>query len=209
MTGDQAGEAAGAGSGSAGRLLDAADRLMHARGYHDVGVAELCRDAEVRPGSFYYYFESKEALAAAMLDRAWLRAEQRFFAPAFGDESLDLFEAIERYSSLLEENLGAILARAGVVAGCRFGNFATEIGRQLPLVHSATVAALDGMTRWFSEAIERAQRRGELDGAASSETLARSLLAQMEGLMVMAKATGDPSVLRELTPAARRLLTAR
>lgn len=209
MTGEELAEPAGAAGSSAERLLDAADRLMHARGYHDVGVAELCRAAKVRTGSFYYYFESKEALAAAMLERAWSRAEQRFFVPAFGDETLDLFEAIERYSSLLEANLAAIVEHSGVVAGCRFGNFAIEIAQQLPLVHAATAAALDAMARWFSEAIERGQARGELDASASSETLARSLLAQMEGLMVIAKATGDPTVLRDLAPAARRLLAPR
>ncbi|MEM8925954.1 MAG: helix-turn-helix domain-containing protein [Actinomycetota bacterium] len=36
------------------RLLDAADRLMYERGYEAVGVAELCRVAEVKKGSFYF-----------------------------------------------------------------------------------------------------------------------------------------------------------
>lgn len=193
--------------GSAQRLIDAADSLMYSRGYHDVGVAELCREAGVRPGSFYYYFESKEALAAAMLDRAWIRTDERVFAAAFDDESLGVFEAIDRYTELLEANLRSLRDSTGVLVGCRFGNFATESAQHLPLVRSATQTALEAMTDRFARLVERAQREGQVGGDADPDSTAISLLAQMEGLMVIAKATGDPSVIRRLTPAAHRLLT--
>ena len=53
--------------GTRERLLDAADRLMWARGYEAVGVAELCAEAGAPRGSFYHWWPSKQALAAAML----------------------------------------------------------------------------------------------------------------------------------------------
>jgi AcrR family transcriptional regulator len=33
-----------------------------------LGVAEICKAARVPKGSFYYHFESKEALALAVID---------------------------------------------------------------------------------------------------------------------------------------------
>ena len=39
------------------RLLDAADVLMHERGYEAVGVAELCNAADAKKGSFYFFFD--------------------------------------------------------------------------------------------------------------------------------------------------------
>ncbi|MGI9612455.1 MAG: TetR/AcrR family transcriptional regulator [Acidimicrobiales bacterium] len=192
--------------GSAERLIDAADTLMYARGYHDVGVAELCGEAGVRPGSFYYYFDSKEALAAAMLDRAWTRTDERIFAAAFDDDGLDVFEAIDRYSELLEANLRSLQDSTGVLVGCRFGNFATESAQHLPLVRAATQAAMEAMTGRFAQLVERGQRHGRIGADAEPDSMATSLLAQMEGLMVIAKATGDPTVIRRLTPAAHRLL---
>lgn len=183
---------------------------MYLRGYHDVGVAELCSEADVRPGSFYYYFPSKEALAAAMLERAWARTDERIFAPAFDDPDLDVFEAIDRYSELLETHLRALQDRSGVLVGCRFGNFATEAAPHLPLVQQATNAGLTAMIARFAQLIERARSAG---GAAAVdddvEALATALVAQMEGLMVIAKATGDPAVIRRLTTVARRLIPER
>jgi TetR/AcrR family transcriptional repressor of nem operon len=204
---ESGGRNSGISVGSAERLLDAADTLMYARGYHDVGVAELCREAGVRPGSFYYYFASKEALAAAMLDRSWARTDERIFAPAFDDETLDVFEAISRYSELLEGNLRTVQARSGVLVGCRFGNFATESAQHLPLIQHATRTALEAMTVRFAQLIGRGQRHGQVNSNLDPEFLATSLLAQMEGLMVIAKATNDTTVIRLLTPAARSLLT--
>lgn len=182
---------------------------MHARGYHDVGVAELCREAGVRPGSFYYYFTSKEALAAAMLERAWTRTDQRIFAPAFDDPGLDVVDAIARYAELLEANLRALEDRTGVVVGCRFGNFATETAQHLPLVRDATRAAFENLTHRFERLIERGQRSGQVEPDLDPAATAISLVGLMEGFMVIAKATADPSVIRRLADEAPRLLPSR
>lgn len=194
------------GRESGERLLDAADTLMYARGYHDVGVAELCREAGVRPGSFYYYFPSKEALAAAMLDRSWNRTEMRIFSPAFDDQDLDALEAIERYAELLEANLRSLKDRTGITVGCRFGNFATEAAQHLPLVRDATRRAFEGMTDRFERLVRQGQHDGHIRPDIDPRSAATSLLAVMEGFMVIAKATDNPAVVRRLPEEARRIL---
>lgn len=191
---------------AAERLLDAADRLMHARGYHDVGVAELCREADVRPGSFYYHFDSKESLAVAMLERAWERTRTTIFADAFTDEAPDPVAAVARYAAALEQHLIRVRDTAGIVVGCRFGNFATETAPHQDRVGQVTRAVLDAIAEQFTTAIERGQRNGHVDPGLDPALTGRLLLAQMEGLMVLAKANRDPSMIRLLEPAARRLL---
>jgi TetR/AcrR family transcriptional repressor of nem operon len=52
------------------RILDAASRLVRERGFDGIGVAELMKEAGLTHGAFYAHFESKEAMAAAALDRA-------------------------------------------------------------------------------------------------------------------------------------------
>jgi TetR/AcrR family transcriptional regulator, transcriptional repressor for nem operon len=194
------------GRDSAERLLDAADTLMYDRGYHDVGVAELCREAGVRPGSFYYYFPSKEALAAAMLERSWIRTEQRIFSPAFDDHDLDVLEAIERYAELLEGNLRTLKNQSGVTVGCRFGNFATETAQHLPLVRDVTRTVFENMTTWFERLVARGQHHGRIEPDIDPKSAAMSLLALMEGFRVIAKATDDPATIRRLAEEARRVL---
>ncbi|MBW8705889.1 HTH-type transcriptional repressor NemR [Streptomyces sp. MBT84] len=53
------------------RILTAAQSLIEQRGYSALGVAEICKAAGVPKGSFYYFFDSKEELALAVLDEHW------------------------------------------------------------------------------------------------------------------------------------------
>ncbi|NNF95750.1 MAG: TetR/AcrR family transcriptional regulator, partial [Halobacteria archaeon] len=47
------------------RIVDSAKQLMHASSYADVGVAAICEKAEVKKGSFYHFFPSKQELTLA------------------------------------------------------------------------------------------------------------------------------------------------
>jgi len=46
------------------RILLAARELIHARSYAEVGVAAICDQAQVKKGSFYHFFPSKQALTS-------------------------------------------------------------------------------------------------------------------------------------------------
>lgn len=48
-------------------LLDAARRIVLAKGYAAVGINEVLADAGVPKGSFYHYFGSKDAFGEAMM----------------------------------------------------------------------------------------------------------------------------------------------
>jgi AcrR family transcriptional regulator len=53
----------------AAAILDAAERLLGERGLGELTVADVLVEAGVSRGSFYFYFESKEAVVAALLER--------------------------------------------------------------------------------------------------------------------------------------------
>lgn len=44
------------------RLLESAERLFGERGYYNVGISDITREAGVALGTFYQYFEGKEAI---------------------------------------------------------------------------------------------------------------------------------------------------
>jgi AcrR family transcriptional regulator len=48
-------------------LLDAAAREFGARGYHETGISDITREAGVALGSFYTWFDSKEAIFRALV----------------------------------------------------------------------------------------------------------------------------------------------
>ncbi len=53
------------------RILDAAEECFARYGYDAVGVAEICRCADVTKGAFYHHFASKQAVFVELLDK-WL-----------------------------------------------------------------------------------------------------------------------------------------
>jgi len=59
----------GGASATRDTILDAAERLFAARGFDAATVKELGAEAGVNPALIYYYFENKQGLHHAVLDR--------------------------------------------------------------------------------------------------------------------------------------------
>ncbi len=67
------------------QLLDAASRLFAANGYAETRVVDICREAGVAKGLFYWYFDTKEAVfrdLAAELRQRLRRAQAAAMDPA-------------------------------------------------------------------------------------------------------------------------------
>src|SRR5687767_10489160 len=60
------------------RLVCSAMKLFHERGYDGTSIADIAQDAQVQCGNVYYYFKSKDDIAAAAIQQlaARLRALQ-------------------------------------------------------------------------------------------------------------------------------------
>ena len=66
------------------RLTDAAMDLIWQNSYGATSVDAICARAQVRKGSFYYFFKSKSELAAAALEADWQKRQvdmDRIFSP--------------------------------------------------------------------------------------------------------------------------------
>jgi len=50
-------------------FIEAAQRLMQAKGYEQMSVQDLLDELEASRGAFYHYFDSKQALLEAVIDR--------------------------------------------------------------------------------------------------------------------------------------------
>src|SRR6202008_4378815 len=79
------------------RLLDAARYLFWEKGYAATGMAEILERAGANSGSFYHFFDSKEALLLVVLDSYLEGLEPVIVRPAFASES----DPIERIFAIL------------------------------------------------------------------------------------------------------------
>lgn len=178
---------------------------MWERGYEAVGIADLCAEAGAPRGSFYHWWPSKGALADEMLGRAWDRVRTTLFDPTFRGEGP--FEArLDAYVERLAATHRQTAGEDGVVRGCRFGNFATELSTRDPVIRARIAAVFDEMVAIVASAIEAGQATGELDHVLDPVQAATAVIAHMEGLMVLAKAGVEPDLILRLARDGRRLV---
>ncbi len=85
-------------------ILDATNRLLADHGYEAMSMDEVASQVGIAKGSLYRHFESKEALAAAVLTRLL-----RQTAAALADQSTQL-PAIQRLEGLLRWTLSQRLS---------------------------------------------------------------------------------------------------
>jgi TetR/AcrR family transcriptional repressor of nem operon len=166
------------------KILSAARSLIELRGYSALGVAEICKAADVPKGSFYYFFESKEALALAVLDEHW-RAQGADWQRTLGGRKLPL----RRLRQLFQETEAGLRAgqrSCGTVSGCMFGNLTLELSNQTELIRVRLQEIFDAQVEMVEKVITQARQRGEVDVADPHEA-ARSVVAQLEGQVLFAK----------------------
>ncbi|MEM5517987.1 TetR/AcrR family transcriptional regulator [Henriciella sp. AS95] len=60
------------------QVLDAASACFVAHGFHGAGMAKIAKRAKMSVGHIYHYFESKEAIIAALVDRESELVAERF-----------------------------------------------------------------------------------------------------------------------------------
>jgi AcrR family transcriptional regulator len=50
-------------------ILDAAEELFYAKGYHETQISDIVKSISVAQGTFYYYFKSKDEILEALINR--------------------------------------------------------------------------------------------------------------------------------------------
>lgn len=187
------------------RLLDSALDLIYARSYADVGVQEICEHAKVKKGSFYHFFPSKRDLTLAALDRQWEIARRTVWVPAFS-KHLSPLKRIERCFDLFYEHQCGVKASTGQVRGCPFGNLALELSTQDGVIRRK----VDRIFREVGAYLERALRDAVAAGQVPEQdvgTTAQALVAYMEGVILLAKTSNDPELIKRLRQGVLRYVT--
>ncbi|MEU1501067.1 TetR/AcrR family transcriptional regulator [Streptomyces sp. NPDC005732] len=185
------------------KILTAAHSLFEQRGYSALGVAEICKAAGVPRGSFYYFFDSKESLALAVIDQHWATEQSEWERILGGDA-----EPLRRLRNLCEATEAEQRAgqdHCGTVLGCMFGNLSLEMSNQAAALRERLQEIFEAQVDMVEAVVIEARDRGDATTPDARGT-ARSMVAQLEGLVLFAKLYNDPSRLSTLWPSCRALL---
>jgi len=186
------------------RLLDSAQKLFYARSYEDVGVQEICREADVKKGSFYHFFPSKRDLTIAMLDASWEEFRETVL-PALFARDIPPLQRLERFLDMQYDHHKAVKAQTGHVLGCPYGNLAGEMSSQDEAIRERVLRIFRDLETPIEEALADAIAAGDLEKLDTRATAA-AMVAYIEGLTLLAKTQNDPEVVRTLGPAMLNLV---
>ena len=183
-------------------VIASAMRLIHVHGYNAMALDDVLRESGVGKGNFYYHFKSKEDLGHAILDQIVDGFLERTLAPCFADPDGAPFGQIRCF---LDRVLEAQRDR-NCVGGCVMGNLASELSD----VHEGFRTRLATLfTAWqarLASALETARRRGELSGGSDPESVARFVVAALEGAILLAKVSKDIRVMEQCVGELKRYL---
>jgi TetR/AcrR family transcriptional repressor of nem operon len=175
-------------SDARGKILTAAQSLIELRGYSALGVAEICKAAGVPKGSFYYFFESKETLALAVIDEHWA-GQRHDWTRILSSQA----EPLHRLRQLFEATQAAQRAgqrSCGTVSGCMFGNLTLEMSNQTEAVRARLQQIFDEQTDMVAAVVAEARDGGQV-AVPDPREAAVSIVAQLEGHVLLAKLYND------------------
>ena len=166
------------------RLIESARYLFWERGFAGTSMADLLAHSGVNSGSFYHFFESKEALLRAVLDLYLVMLRPAVVDPAFATTD----QPMERIFAILAGYRERIV-QTGCQYGCPLGRLALEIDPENRPAHRLIAENFRGWIGCVRECIE--QMKDRLAPETDPESLATYVLAVMEGGVMIARSYGS------------------
>jgi TetR/AcrR family transcriptional regulator, transcriptional repressor for nem operon len=167
-------------SGTRDRLIESARYLFWERGFAGTSMADLLGHAEVNSGSFYHFFESKEALLRAVLQTYLAALRPMVVDPAYAQTA----EPVARIFAILAGYRERIL-QTECQYGCPLGRLALEIDPENRPAHQLIAENFQGWIGAVRECVE--QVKAKFPKGTDPEALATYVLAVMEGGVMLSR----------------------
>lgn len=185
------------------RLMNTIVELMWTGSYGSVTIDDICEKANVKRGSFYYFFESKADLALAALEQEWQRHRQELdgiFSPTVAP-----LARLQRYCDYGYKLQSDWKAKTGHVLGCALFALGAEVSTQEAKLARKIQDIFDQKRKYLETAIRDAHAAGLVripDAAAK----ARTLFTYYEGQLTQARIQNNLEVVREMIHGTYELL---
>ena len=194
------------GLGSREKILFCARDLFYFVGYQTTSVDDILQACGVAKSNFYYHFRTKDDLALAVLDLQIAEFENTaLIILSDGDSSPS-----HRFSRFCD-TIVKTQAEIQEMGGCPFGNFAAALSSREGDVRSKRFREVlkrlflriqTALAACLQDGIQTGVFRNDLP----HDQLAMTVLAAIEGLMLMTKTEHDARPLRQGLLVLQRLL---
>ncbi|WP_226783117.1 TetR/AcrR family transcriptional regulator [Oceaniglobus trochenteri] len=183
------------------KLLDAALKIIRAKGYSATRVEEICAEAGVTKGAFFHHFRNKEDWGVAAAQH-WSGMTGALFEGA----------PYHRHDDPFDRLIGYVEFRKAIIEGdveeftCLVGTMTQEIYGSHPELREACAASIFGHAATLVPDIEAAMAARGLEPGWTAASLAAHTQAVLQGAFILAKATGDRDTARDSVDHLRRYI---
>lgn len=176
------------------RLMDAVLDLIWSGSYGTTTIDQICAKAEVKKGSFYYFYQSKAELAAEAFSESW--KTKRVELDSIFSPMVPPLERLKKYCDFAYQFQSEIKAKYGRVLGCPHSSLGSEVCTQEDLLGKKIQEIMSYKQKYIESAIRDAQAAGLIQ-APDVTAKARMILAYYEGLLTQARIQNDVEIIRD------------
>jgi TetR/AcrR family transcriptional repressor of nem operon len=174
--------------------MDAVVELLWTGSYGSTTIDQICEKAQVKKGSFYYFFQSKSELAVEGFEANWQSKQaelDRIFSPMVPplDRIRKYCDFTYKYQLEMKEKYGRALGCPQFCCGAEVSMLEGQLQKKIQEI-------LDNKRRYLESAIRDAHASG-LVHAPDPGAKARMILAYYEGMLTQARIQNDVEVLRD------------
>ncbi|MGE1156061.1 TetR/AcrR family transcriptional regulator [Pseudomonas sp. ICMP 460] len=182
-------------------ILDTAQLIVSRKGFSAVGLNEILQAADVPKGSFYHYFNSKDAFGVVLLDTYFDNyvqgMEQLFKQPELSGSA----KLLRYWRSWIDNQTGC--TDAGKCLAVKLGAEVSDLSEPMRLALQRGTARTIAL---LAEALQHGLEDGSLTIEQDPQHLAERLYALWLGTSVMSKITRTPAPFEEALQLTRHLL---
>ena len=164
------------------RIVAAAARLIHQRGVAGTTLDDVKAAAGVSGSQLYHYFPDKDDLVQAVIDY-----QARTIAGNQGQADLGTPGGLRAW----RDTVIAQAQAAGGAGGCPLGSLAGQLAETDPRARARIAAGFEQWSAAISEGARRLQAAGHLPAAIDADDYAMTLLAALQGGLLLAQVQQD------------------
>ncbi len=161
------------------QLIESAAKLFHQVGFKQTSIADIAQDSGVPLGNVYYYFKTKDDLAAAVIEQ---RTEFLKNQAKQWDENPDPRERLLNLLAM-QESMKDEVAKYG----CPMGSMCQELDKERPPVASEADELMNWVLKWIT-------RQFKEMGQKEADEFGLQLMTAIQGCGVVANALKDPKI---------------
>lgn len=183
------------------KLLDAAMKLMIAKGFKATTIDEICSEVGLTKGSFFHYFDGKDDVAKAAATH-FHEFQQCMFD---GADFRSITDPLDRVHGRLDFLVG-LASNPQIPKSCLIGNLAQEVSGTHDDIRRVCQGAFESGAADFERDVAEAKLKYAPKASFDPASLGRLYLTTIQGSMVMAKAAKNPGILAENVEHLRRYI---